>query len=200
MTKKFFVFVLLNFIFQTVITYSLEGINKDYDKIYQVTVSIDELHMLTNREKRLVEKIYKNYKKEINKINNKDISFEKKQILLDEVTRDKDKKIKKILNEKKYNKFQEISENIKKMNLYNIDRKNEILNSMDLSNEQIYYILKYDKKFKREVEKMLVNDSIEDKASYYEMLRNQRDTDIENILDEKQILILQQFEINFEKK
>lgn len=203
MRKKLFVFVLFNFIVQTGITYSLEGVNKDYDKIYQVTVSIDELYgdlLLTESEKKSVEKVYKNYKKDIEKINKKDISFAKKQDLLNETTDKKNKKLRKILGDYKYNQLQSISEEIKEINLSNIDRKNEILDSMNLTNEQIYYILKYDKKFKRKVAKMLSDDSIEDKIGYYYKLRNDRDIEINSVLNDEQKVILEQLETGFEKK
>lgn len=171
----------------SVLSYSYEDY---YQKIYTVKISKDDIFNAVNATKnqqKKLSKIFDEYQKKAEGIEKDLIQFDAKKIKIGKIEEDRYKAIAKVLSNEQLEAYNSYINSQKTL----FDEKNEkiknFVDSVNLTNEQKSKFLKYERDFRREVDKLKGQRLTEDDfiAKYHE-LQQERNEKMRSVLDETQ--------------
>lgn len=189
---KKFLSILLIILSMNVLSF---GYEEHYKKVYTVKISTKEIFKEINatekQQKKLVN-IFDNYQIKAKKIEEKLLKYEEKKAELSKLEKERYLEIKNILTSTQLNLFNQYLNNKK----IEFEKKNnkvtKMLENLNLTNEQKAKILKEERDFQRNANKLDVKKlSLEEFAREYEKLQNNRNEKIKSILTENQIEIME---------
>lgn len=171
----------------SVLSYSYEDY---YQKIYTVKISKDDIFNAVNATKnqqKKLSKIFDEYQKKAEGIEKDLIQFDAKKVKIGKIEEDRYKAIAKVLSNEQLEAYNSYINSQKTL----FDEKNEkiknFVDSVNLTNEQKSKFLKYERDFRREVDKLKGQRLTEDDfiAKYHE-LQQERNEKMRSVLDETQ--------------
>lgn len=171
----------------SVLSYSYEDY---YQKIYTVKISKNDIFNAVNATKnqqKKLSKIFDEYQKKAEGIEKDLIQFDAKKIKIGKIEEDRYKAIAKVLSNEQLEAYNFYINSQKTL----FDEKNEkiknFVDSVNLTNEQKSKFLKYERDFRREVDKLKGQRLTEDDfiAKYHE-LQQKRNEKMRSVLDETQ--------------
>ncbi len=171
----------------SVLSYSYEDY---YQKIYTVKISKNDIFNAVNATKnqqKKLSKIFDEYQKKAEGIEKDLIQFDAKKIKIGKIEEDRYKAIAKVLSNEQLEAYNSYINSQKTL----FDEKNEkiknFVDSVNLTNEQKSKFLKYERDFRREVDKLKGQRLTEDDfiAKYHE-LQQKRNEKMRSVLDETQ--------------
>ena len=171
----------------SVLSYSYEDY---YQKIYTVKISKNDIFNAVNATKnqqKKLSKIFDEYQKKAEGIEKDLIQFDAKKIKIGKIEEDRYKAIAKVLSNEQLEAYNSYINSQKTL----FDEKNEKIknfaDSVNLTNEQKSKFLKYERDFRREVDKLKGQRLTEDDfiAKYHE-LQQERNEKMRSVLDETQ--------------
>ena len=171
----------------SVLSYSYEDY---YQKIYTVKISKNDIFNAVNATKnqqKKLSKIFDEYQKKAEGIEKDLIQFDAKKVKIGKIEEDRYKAIAKVLSNEQLEAYNSYINSQKTL----FDEKNEkiknFVDSVNLTNEQKSKFLKYERDFRREVDKLKGQRLTEDDfiAKYHE-LQQERNEKMRSVLDETQ--------------
>ncbi len=183
--KKILMFVLI----VSTLTFSIENEN-DYKKVYIMNVPRKVLYTKINtneKQQEKLDKIFKKYREEAKSVENDIAKYENKKEKIDEIEEKRYKDIANVLTSDQMNAFNNYI-NEQKSNYENKnDKIIKFVSNLNLTYEQKAEVLRYQRKFEREVNKELKRGSgSKDFISKYNELRLERNSKIDTVLNETQ--------------
>ena len=161
-----------------------------YEKVYIVKVSKGDIFKklnVTKKQQKKLEKIFDKYQNKAKDIEKELITFEEKKEKIGKIEIQRYEEIAKILTNEQLEEYNSYINSKKQSFNEKIDRIKKLEDNVSLSNEQKAKVLKFERDFKRNVEK-LKNDrlSIEMFTQKYEELKQKRNEQIRSVLTDEQ--------------
>lgn len=161
-----------------------------YEKVYIVKVSKGDIFKklnVTKKQQKKLEKIFDKYQNKAKDIEKELITFEEKKEKIGKIEIQRYEEIAKILTNEQLEEYNSYINSKKKSFNEKIDRIKKLEDNVNLSNEQKAKVLKFERDFKRNVEK-LKNDrlSVEMFTQKYEELKQKRNEQIRSVLTDEQ--------------
>lgn len=161
-----------------------------YEKVYIVKVSKGDIFKklnVTKKQQKKLEKIFDKYQNKAKDIEKELITFEEKKEKIGKIEIQRYEEIAKILTNEQLEEYNSYINSKKQSFNEKIDRIKKLENNVSLSNEQKAKVLKFERDFKRNVEK-LKNDrlSVEMFTQKYEELKQKRNEQIRSVLTDEQ--------------
>ena len=178
----------------SVLSYSYEDY---YEKIYNVKISKSDLfkaiHANKNQQIKL-SKTFDEYQKKAEGIEKELIQFDKKKIKIGKIEQERYRAIAKILTNEQFEAYNSYINSQKAL----FDEKNEkvknFVDSINLTNEQKSRILKYERDFKREVDKLKDQRLTEENfITKYNELKQERNEKMRTVLLDDQVKLIESF-------
>lgn len=178
----------------SVLSYSYEDY---YEKIYSVKISKSDLfkaiHASRNQQIKLL-KIFDEYQKKAEGVEKELIQFDKKKIKIGKIEQERYRAIAKILTNEQFEAYNSYINSQKAL----FDEKNEkvknFVDSINLTNEQKSRILKYERDFKREVDKLKDQRLTEENfITKYNELKQERNEKMRTVLLDDQVKLIESF-------
>ena len=171
----------------SVLSYSYEDY---YQKIYTVKISKDDIFNAVNATKnqqKKLSKIFDEYQKKAEGIEKDLIQFDAKKVKIGKIEEDRYKAIAKVVSNEQLEAYNSYINSQKTL----LDEKNEkiknFVDSVNLTNEQKSKFLKYERDFRREVDKLKGQRLAEDDFIVkYRELQQERNEKMRSVLDETQ--------------
>ena len=181
------ILILFGFILMFSITFSYED---NYKKVYIVKISKSEIYdkmNVTDDQKKKLDKLFESYKNRVKLIESSTIEYSVKKEKIDNIERERYEDLSKILDADQMLIFNSYI-NTKKMEFSaKNDKISKKMDQLNLSNEQKADILKVERDFDRELDKLTVNSiSSSDFIEKYDELKEVRNSSILDILTEEQ--------------
>ena len=178
----------------SVFSYSYEDY---YQKVYTIKISKDDIFRVTNatnsQQKRL-SKIFDEYQKKAESIEKTLVQFDGKKEKLGKIEQERYRAIAKVLTNEQFEAYNSYINSQKSSFIEKNDKVKNFIDSMNLSNEQKSRILKYERDFKREVEKLkeqrLAKDTF---ISKYRELKQERNEKMRTVLLDDQVKMIENF-------
>lgn len=179
----------------SVLSYSYEDY---YEKIYNVKISKSDLfkaiHANKNQQIKL-SKTFDEYQKKAEGIEKELIQFDKKKIKIGKIEQERYRAIAKILTNEQFEAYNSYINSQKAL----FDEKNEkvknFVDSINLTNEQKSRILKYERDFKREVDKLKDQRLTEENfITKYNELKQERNEKMRTVLLDDQVKLIESFQ------
>lgn len=185
------ILILFGFILMFSITFSYED---NYKKVYIVKISKSEIYdkmNVTDDQKKKLDKLFESYKNRVKLIESSTIEYSVKKEKIDNIERERYEDLSKILDADQMLIFNSYI-NTKKMEFSaKNDKISKKMDQLNLSNEQKSDILKVERDFDRELDKLTVNSiSSSDFIEKYDELKEVRNSSILDILTEEQKKVL----------
>ena len=161
-----------------------------YEKVYIVKVSKGDIFKklnVTKKQQKKLEKIFDKYQNKAKDIEKELITFEEKKEKIGKIEIQRYEEIAKILTNEQLEEYNSYINSKKQSFNEKIDRIKKLEDNVRLSNEQKAKVLKFERDFKRNVEK-LKNDrlSVEMFTQKYEELKQKRNEQIRSVLTDEQ--------------
>ena len=161
-----------------------------YEKVYIVKVSKGDIFKklnVTKKQQKKLEKIFDKYQNKAKDIEKELITFEEKKEKIGKIEIQRYEEIAKILTNEQLEEYNSYINSKKQSFNEKIDRIKKLEDNVNLSNEQKAKVLKFERDFKRNVEK-LKNDrlSVEMFTQKYEALKQKRNEQIRSVLTDEQ--------------
>jgi len=161
-----------------------------YEKVYIVKVSKGDIFKklnVTKKQQKKLEKIFDKYQNKAKDIEKELITFEEKKEKIGKIEIQRYEEIAKILTNEQLEEYNSYINSKKQSFNEKIDRIKKLEDNVNLSNEQKAKVLKFERDFKRNVEK-LKNDrlSVEMFTQKYEELKQKRNEQIRSVLTDEQ--------------
>lgn len=161
-----------------------------YEKVYIVKVSKGDIFKklnVTKKQQKKLEKIFDKYQNKAKDIEKELITFEEKKEKIGKIEIQRYEEIAKILTNEQLEEYNSYINSKKQSFNEKIDRIKKLEDNVSLSNEQKAKVLKFERDFKRNIEK-LKNDrlSIEMFTQKYEELKQKRNEQIRSVLTDEQ--------------
>ncbi|ASQ48580.1 MAG: viral A-type inclusion protein [Leptotrichia sp.] len=161
-----------------------------YEKVYIVKVSKGDIFKklnVTKKQQKKLEKIFDKYQNKAKDIEKELITFEEKKEKIGKIEIQRYEEIAKILTNEQLEEYNSYINSKKQSFNEKIDRIKKLEDNVSLSNEQKAKVLKFERDFKRNVEK-LKNDrlSVEMFTQKYEELKQKRNEQIRSVLTDEQ--------------
>ena len=178
----------------SVLSYSYEDY---YEKIYNVKISKSDLfkaiHANKNQQIKL-SKTFDEYQKKAEGVEKELIQFDKKKIKIGKIEQERYRAIAKILTNEQFEAYNSYINSQKAL----FDEKNEkvknFVDSINLTNEQKSRILKYERDFKREVDKLKDQRLTEENfITKYNELKQERNEKMRTVLLDDQVKLIESF-------
>ena len=179
----------------SVLSYSYEDY---YEKIYNVKISKSDLfkaiHANKNQQIKL-SKTFDEYQKKAEGVEKELIQFDKKKIKIGKIEQERYRAIAKILTNEQFEAYNSYINSQKAL----FDEKNEkvknFVDSINLTNEQKSRILKYERDFKREVDKLKDQRLTEENfITKYNELKQERNEKMRTVLLDDQVKLIESFQ------
>ena len=178
----------------SVLSYSYEDY---YQKIYTVKISksdvFNAVNATKNQQKKL-SKIFDEYQKKAESVERDLIQFDEKKAKIGKIEEDRYRAIAKVLSNEQLEAYNSYINSQKTL----FDEKNEkiknFIDNMDLSNEQKSRVLKYERDFKREVNKLKEQRLTEENfIAKYRELQQERNEKMRTVLLDDQVKLIENF-------
>ena len=178
----------------SVLSYSYEDY---YQKIYSVKISKSDLFKAINASRNQqikLSKIFDEYQKKAEGVEKELIQFDKKKIKIGKIEQERYRAIAKILTNEQFEAYNSYINSQKAL----FDEKNEkvksFVDSINLTNEQKSRILKYERDFKREVDKLKDQRLTEESfIAKYNELKQERNEKMRTVLLDDQVKLIESF-------
>ena len=179
----------------SVLSYSYEDY---YEKIYNVKISKSDLFkaIYDNKNQQIkLSKIFDEYQKKAEGVEKELIQFDKKKIKIGKIEQERYRAIAKILTNEQFEAYNSYINSQKAL----FDEKNEkvknFVDSINLTNEQKSRILKYERDFKREVDKLKDQRLTEENfIAKYNELKQERNEKMRTVLLDDQVKLIESFQ------
>ena len=178
----------------SVFSYSYEDY---YQKVYTIKISKDDIFRVTNAtssQQKKLSKIFDEYQKKAESIEKTLVQFDGKKEKLGKIEQERYRAIAKVLTNEQFEAYNSYINSQKSSFIEKNDKVKNFIDSMDLSNEQKSRILKYERDFKREVEKLkeqrLAKDTF---ISKYRELKQERNEKMRTVLLDDQVKMIENF-------
>ena len=178
----------------SVLSYSYEDY---YEKIYNVKISKSDLfkaiHANKNQQTKL-SKIFDEYQKKAEGVEKELIQFDKKKIKIGKIEQERYRAIAKILTNEQFEAYNSYINSQKALFDEKIDKVKNFVDSINLTNEQKSRILKYERDFKREVDKLKDQRLTEENfITKYNELKQERNEKMRTVLLDDQVKLIESF-------
>ena len=178
----------------SVLSYSYEDY---YEKIYNVKISKSDLfkaiHANKNQQIKL-SKIFDEYQKKAEGVEKELIQFDKKKIKIGKIEQERYRAIAKILTNEQFEAYNSYINSQKALFDEKIDKVKNFVDSINLTNEQKSRILKYERDFKREVDKLKDQRLTEESfIAKYNELKQERNEKMRTVLLDDQVKLIESF-------
>jgi hypothetical protein len=178
----------------SVLSYSYEDY---YEKIYNVKISKSDLfkaiHANKNQQIKL-SKIFDEYQKKAEGVEKELIQFDKKKIKIGKIEQERYRAIAKILTNEQFEAYNSYINSQKALFDEKIDKVKNFVDSINLTNEQKSRILKYERDFKREVDKLKDQRLTEENfIAKYNELKQERNEKMRTVLLDDQVKLIESF-------
>ena len=178
----------------SILSYSYEDY---YEKIYNVKISKSDLFkaIYANKNQQIkLSKIFDEYQKKAEGVEKELIQFDKKKIKIGKIEQERYRAIAKILTNEQFEAYNSYINSQKAL----FDEKNEkvknFVDSINLTNEQKSRILKYERDFKREVDKLKDQRLTEENfIAKYNELKQERNEKMRTVLLDDQVKLIESF-------
>lgn len=161
-----------------------------YEKVYIVKVSKGDIFKklnVTKKQQKKLEKIFDKYQNKAKDIEKELITFEEKKEKIGKIEIQRYEEIAKILTNEQLEEYNSYINSKKQSFNEKIDRIKKLEDNVNLSNEQKAKVLKFERDFKRNVEKLKNNRlSVEMFTQKYEELKQKRNEQIRSVLTDEQ--------------
>ncbi|ERK55266.1 hypothetical protein HMPREF1552_00271 [Leptotrichia sp. oral taxon 879 str. F0557] len=178
----------------SVFSYSYEDY---YQKVYTIKISKDDIFRVTNAtnsQQKKLSKIFDEYQKKAESIEKTLVQFDGKKEKLGKIEQERYRAIAKVLTNEQFEAYNSYINSQKSSFIEKNDKVKNFIDSMNLSNEQKSRILKYERDFKREVEKLkeqrLAKDTF---ISKYRELKQERNEKMRTVLLDDQVKMIENF-------
>ena len=178
----------------SVLSYSYEDY---YEKIYNVKISKSDLfkaiHSNKNQQIKL-SKIFDEYQKKAEGVEKELMQFDKKKIKIGKIEQERYRAIAKILTNEQFEAYNSYINSQKALFDEKIDKVKNFVDSINLTNEQKSRILKYERDFKREVDKLKDQRLTEENfIAKYNELKQERNEKMRTVLLDDQVKLIESF-------
>ena len=178
----------------SVLSYSYEDY---YEKIYNVKISKSDLfkaiHDHKNQQIKL-SKIFDEYQKKAEGVEKELMQFDKKKIKIGKIEQERYRAIAKILTNEQFEAYNSYINSQKALFDEKIDKVKNFVDSINLTNEQKSRILKYERDFKREVDKLKDQRLTEENfIAKYNELKQERNEKMRTVLLDDQVKLIESF-------
>ena len=161
-----------------------------YNKVYIVKISKKDIFKAVNanqKQQKKLSEIFDNYQRKAEKIDKQLKSFEGKKEQIGKIEKERYMKVAEVLSFEQLTAFNKYINGKKLEFEEKNDKIKNLLDNLNLTNEQKSEILKQDRDFKREVNKLKDERLSEsDFVSRYDSLKNVRNEKIREVLNEEQ--------------
>ena len=161
-----------------------------YNKVYIVKISKKDIFKAVNasqKQQKKLSEIFDNYQRKAEKIEKQLKSFEGKKEQIGKIEKERYMKVAEVLSFEQLTAFNKYINGKKLEFEEKNDKVKNLLDNLNLTNEQKSEILKQDRDFKREVNKLKDERLSEsDFVSRYDSLKNVRNEKIREVLNEEQ--------------
>lgn len=161
-----------------------------YNKVYIVKISKKDIFKAVNanqKQQKKLSEIFDNYQRKAEKIEKQLKSFEGKKEQIGKIEKERYMKVAEVLSFEQLTAFNKYINGKKLEFEEKNDKIKNLLDNLNLTNEQKSEILKQDRDFKREVNKLKDERLSEsDFVSRYDSLKNVRNEKIRELLNEEQ--------------
>lgn len=161
-----------------------------YNKVYIVKISKKDIFKAVNanqKQQKKLSEIFDNYQRKAEKIEKQLKSFEGKKEQIGKIEKERYMKVAEVLSFEQLTAFNKYINGKKLEFEEKNDKIKNLLDNLNLTNEQKSEILKQDRDFKREVNKLKDERLSEsDFVSQYDSLKNVRNEKIREVLNEEQ--------------
>lgn len=178
----------------SVLSYSYEDY---YEKIYNIKISKSDLfkaiHANKNHQIKL-SKIFDEYQKKAEGVEKELIQFDRKKIKIGKIEQERYRAIAKILTNEQFEAYNSYINSQKALFDEKIDKVKNFVDSINLTNEQKSRILKYERDFKREVDKLKDQRLTEENfIAKYNELKQERNEKMRTVLLDDQVKLIESF-------
>ena len=178
----------------SVLSYSYEDY---YQKIYTVKISKSDIFKVVNateKQQKKLSKIFDEYQKKAEGVEKELIQFDKKKIKIGKIEQERYRAIAKILSNEQLEAYNSYINSQKTLFNEKNDKIKDFIDNMDLSNEQKSRILKYERDFKREVDKLKDQRLTEENfIAKYNELKQERNEKMRTVLLDDQVKLIESF-------
>ena len=178
----------------SVLSYSYEDY---YQKVYIVKISKEDLFKVVNATKnqqKKLSKIFDEYQKKAEGVENDLVQFDKKKDKIGKIEQDRYRAIAKILTNEQFEAYNSYINSQKALFDEKIDKVKNFVDSINLTNEQKSRILKYERDFKREVDKLKDQRLTEENfIAKYNELKQERNEKMRTVLLDDQVKLIESF-------
>jgi viral A-type inclusion protein len=168
-----------------------------YNKVYIVKISKKDIFKAVNanqKQQKKLSEIFDNYQRKAEKIEKQLKSFEGKKEQIGKIEKERYMKVAEVLSFEQLTAFNKYINGKKLEFEEKNDKIKNLLDNLNLTNEQKSEILKQDRDFKREVNKLKDERLSEsDFVSRYDSLKNVRNEKIREVLNEEQRKIVDSY-------
>lgn len=181
-------------LFLTILILSIGNLSYSYEdyynKVYIVKISKKDIFKAVNanqKQQKKLSEIFDNYQRKAEKIEKQLKSFEGKKEQIGKIEKERYMKVAEVLSFEQLTAFNKYINGKKLEFEEKNDKIKNLLDNLNLTNEQKSEILKQDRDFKREVNKLKDERLSEsDFVSRYDSLKNVRNEKIREVLNEEQ--------------
>ena len=168
-----------------------------YQKVYTVKISKNDIFKIVNADKnqqKKLSKIFDNYQKKAEGIEKELIQFEQKKAKVGKIEEERYRAIAKVLSNEQLSAYNSYINSQKELFESKNEKVKNFIDNMNLTNEQKSKVLKYERDFKRSVDK-IKNQKLSEAnfIAKYNELKEERNEKMRSALTEDQLKIIENF-------
>ena len=168
-----------------------------YQKVYTVKISKNDIFKIVNADKnqqKKLSKIFDNYQKKAEGIEKELIQFEQKKAKVGKIEEERYRAIAKVLSNEQLSDYNSYINSQKELFESKNEKVKNFIDNMNLTNEQKSKVLKYERDFKRSVDK-IKNQKLSEAnfIAKYNELKEERNEKMRSALTEEQLKIIENF-------
>ena len=168
-----------------------------YQKVYTVKISKNYIFKIVNADKnqqKKLSKIFDNYQKKAEGIEKELIQFEQKKAKVGKIEEERYRAIAKVLSNEQLSAYNSYINSQKELFESKNEKVKNFIDNMNLTNEQKSKVLKYERDFKRSVDK-IKNQKLSEAnfIAKYNELKEERNEKMRSALTEEQLKIIENF-------
>lgn len=168
-----------------------------YQKVYTVKISKNDIFKIVNADKnqqKKLSKIFDNYQKKAEGIEKELIQFEQKKAKVGKIEEERYRAITKVLSNEQLSAYNSYINSQKELFESKNEKVKNFIDNMNLTNEQKSKVLKYERDFKRSVDK-IKNQKLSEAnfIAKYNELKEERNEKMRSALTEDQLKIIENF-------
>ena len=166
-----------------------------YQKVYTVKISKNDIFKIVNKnQQKKLSKIFDNYQKKAEGIEKELIQFEQKKAKVGKIEEERYRAIAKVLSNEQLSAYNSYINSQKELFESKNEKVKNFIDNMNLTNEQKSKVLKYERDFKRSVDK-IKNQKLSEAnfIAKYNELKEERNEKMRSALTEDQLKIIENF-------